>query len=259
MTNEEIAMTVQNGESGSIPALWEQVKNFVAQQANRHVSGQNGRFGVTADDLINTGFIAMCEACKTYSEDKGSFLNWLNYYLKTAFAEACGYRTSKRDMLDMSDSLDRPIDVSDAGGDTLGDIVPDPVDPFEAVDNALYNEGLHERLEAVIDTLPHEGAEIISGKYWRNETTKEQAARMKRTERQVLEKCWRYESQLRRAARHTQPGLRLQEYINVNTPWYLQVSVSRFNATHTSAVEQIVLRREELTRRAHGPGQYWRY
>lgn len=249
LTNEELAIAIQNGESGSVSALWEQVKNFVARQANRLVFSLNGRCGVTVDDLINTGFIAMCEACKTYSEDKGSFLNWLNYYLKTAFAEACGYRTSRRDMLDMAESLDHPLDVSDARSETFGDIVPDPIDPFEAVDNALYNKGLHERLEAIIDTLPHEGAEIIRGKYWRNETTKELAARMKRTEKQIRAKCWCCESQLRRAARHTWPGRQLQEYINMNTPWYLQVSVSQFNATHTSAVERIVIRREELERR----------
>lgn len=255
MTNEELAMSIQDGESGNIPTLWEQVKNFVAQQANRLVRGLEGRYGVTVDDLINEGFLAMCEACETYNSDKGSFLTWLNFRLKTAFAAACGYRTSRRDALDLSDSLDRPLDRSDAGSDTLGDVIPDPHDQYAAVDNAVYNEGLRVRLDALIDTLTPAGAEMIRAAYWSGKTTEQLARDRGISERAAGRRREDYIQNLRRSARCTGAGLRLCAYIEENTPYYTHVGPRQFNTTHTSAVEKAVLVRErierELRRKAH--------
>lgn len=248
MTNEELAINIKNGESGNISALWEQVRNFVAQQANRLVFGLNGRYGVTVDDLINTGFIAMCAACKTYNHDKGSFLNWLSYYLKTAFAEACGYRTSRRDAMELSDSLDRPLDTSDSDSNTLADLVPDPVDHYGVIDDAIYNSGLHVRLDAVIDTLPPAGAEVIRAIYWNGETTERLSKHMGISENSIRTTKDECIQKLRRAARYTEAGKQLCAYIERNTPYYTHVGTRQFNTTHTSAVEKIVLLRERIER-----------
>lgn len=241
-------MSIQNGEGGSVPALWGQVRNFVARQANRLVLALDGRCGVTVDDLINEGFLAMCAACETYNDDKGGFITWLDFYLKRSFAAACGYRTSRRDAIDLSDSLDRPLDHSDADSDTLGAVIPDPRNQYDAVDNAVYNEGLHVRLDALIGTLTPAGAEMIRDAYWKGKTTEQLARDRGITERAVGRRREDYIQNLRRQARCTSAGLRLCAYIEVNTPYYTHVGPRQFNTTHTSAVEKAVLVRERIER-----------
>lgn len=248
MTTEELAIKIRDGEDEYVYELWERVRNFVAKKANSLTFALNSRYGVTTDDLINTGFIAMCEACKTYNHDKGSFLNWLSYYLKTAFAEACGYRTSRRDAMELSESLDCPLDASDIDSATLADLVPDPVDHYAAVEDAIYNSGLRVHLDAMIGTLAPAEAEMIRDAYWNSKTTEQLARERGISGRAAGRRREDYIQHLRRSARCTSAGRRLCAYIEENTPYYTHVGPRQFNTTHTSAVEKIVLIRERIER-----------
>lgn len=252
MTNEELAIMIQNGKTEYADELWEQVRNFVAQKANRLAFNMNGRRGITVDDLINTGFIAMHKACTTYSPGKGTFLHWLEYYLKTSFAYCCGYRTSRRDALDLSESLDCPLDTSNFDSNTLGDMVPDPKDQYSIVEDKVYNTGLHMRLDALIGTLPPAGAQMIRAIYWSGETTAELSKHMGISEDAVRTKKGDYMQKLRRSVGNTGAGRRLRAYIEENTQYYTSVGVSQFRTTHISAVEKIVFMREKLEREITG-------
>ena len=94
MTNEELAELIREGNDGLIPQLWEQVQVYVRRKAETAMRSIPPEHGVEVDDLAQSGYFALLEAVATFDREKGTFLCWLEKYLKTEFAVAGGYRTS---------------------------------------------------------------------------------------------------------------------------------------------------------------------
>lgn len=157
MTNEELVTLIQHGESERLAELWAQVCRFVRQQAIRRVRQLEGRGGVTAEDLYQSGYIALVGAVQTYRADGGkTFLSWLDFYLRREFARAAGCLTERqrRDPLGSADSLDRPLDAENAGADALAELVPDPFDHAEALAEADERAWRRNAIRAAVDKLP---------------------------------------------------------------------------------------------------------
>ena len=145
---------IQSGERDKLPELWEQVEKFVAQQAHRRHLLSGGVGGVEVEDLYQSGYIALVAAADTYDPDAGrAFIGWLSLALKTAFAEAGGYRSHKqvRDPLHHAGSLDVP--TSEDSDTAIGDLVADlnAAQDFRDVEDRLYLEQLHNALEKALD------------------------------------------------------------------------------------------------------------
>lgn len=244
MSNEELASLVWAGERDRLPELWEQVERFVSMQAGRCARALEGFGGVTAEDLYQSGYIALVAAANSYSPESGrSFISWLALALKTAFAEAAGYRTTKRDMLERSTSLDAPMKDGGDGG-TLGDLIADPgaAQDIQDAEDRLYLEQLHNALEKALTGLPGNQADAIRRRYYAGQTLKQAAADTgvyPETVRQLEHKALRA---LRRRRE-------LQQFVEKRTPYYLRVGVAEFQRTGDSAVERIVFKREKLMER----------
>ena len=165
-TNEELAVLIRGGAMEFIPELWEQIERLVKWKARRIMAVLDvmpGR-GVEFDDLVQSGYLAMVDAVETYEPAAGTFSNWFMLYLKTAFANATGYRTKagKMEPLNSATSLDTPLsDESDS--DTLLAITEDPNGqvPLQSVEERLWNEQLHNALESALSSLPEQSAEIL--------------------------------------------------------------------------------------------------
>lgn len=169
MTNEELALAIQAGERERLEELWEQVRRFAWWRARRVLGALDGSREADLDDLMQAAFLALVAAVEYYDPEKGVQL--LTYYkatLKTAFAEATGWRTAKqqRDPMHRSDSLDQPMDWSDPDGNTLGDLVADPGNPMEAVEERLYRDWQRETIAKALDKLPADQARILRLRYW---------------------------------------------------------------------------------------------
>ena len=123
MTNEELVALIQAGERDRLPELWEQVERFVALQANRllHAMGDRAAaHGLEYNDLYNSGYIALVAAADSYKPEADmQFIGWFAFYLKTAFAEAGGWRGRKQNPLNNSTSMDKPVGEEDDGGTVL--------------------------------------------------------------------------------------------------------------------------------------------
>ena len=68
MTNEELASGIQQG-TDHYGQLWERVCRLVYLLANRYYRNYQHpcrRAGCKMDDLIQTGFLAMCDAVKAF-------------------------------------------------------------------------------------------------------------------------------------------------------------------------------------------------
>ena len=168
MTNEELAEAVQQGETEKLSALWNNINKLVCWKANRLLSvlGDNAKIEFT--ELYDTGYIALVKAAYTYKSVSGSFAGWFMFYLKTAFAEATGYRTSKQrsDPARSALSLNTLLQEDEDG--TLEDTIPSDTDIEETIISNLWQRELHNELEDILCQIGGIQAEVIRRRYFDN-------------------------------------------------------------------------------------------
>ena len=242
MTNEEIAVRIQAGETELLPVLWEQVERFVSQMAGKAAwaAGHVTSF----DDLRQCGYLALVDAVKGYSEDKGKFLTWFGFFLKTAFAEEAGYRTQhqRRDPLRWSASLDAPI--PGAEDLLLSDMVPDPADSIGDVEEAVWREELHTAMTEALCTLPPECRDMLHRLYYQGQTLTAAGRETGRT----LEGARQVEKTALRQLRRPQTARKLRPFAYPDGDIYAaglrSTGTGAFMRTGTSSTEAAVLRME---------------
>lgn len=224
--------------------LWEQTRRFIAKKAlNRYfIVEWKEHSGLELDDLIQSGFLALHAAVQDYDPAKGRFLGLLSLHLKSTFAEACGIRTAKRDPLNNSISLDTPLG-DDPDGDTLLDLQADPADQYESIERKIWLDELHSALEAGMEkALSDRERDTVRRHYWENETLRS----IGDAEKISVEMVRQIEKTALRKLSRNRKRLGLEQFIELRTPYYARVGPAAFNATHTSAVEVAVLKRDRL-------------
>lgn len=172
MSNEELVAEIQAGATERMSELWEQVEGLIKWKANRIMTvleGCPGR-GVEFEDLYQSGYLAMVAAVDTYDPAAGgTFSTWLMYHLKTAFAEATGYRTQKgrQEPLNNYLSLDTPL-TDDTDSDSLMDLIADPSgqNGIISAEDALYREQLHDVMEEALSAIPEQYADALRLRYY---------------------------------------------------------------------------------------------
>lgn len=140
--------------------------------------GVSSRPDVDIEDLTQAAFIAVLDAAERYQADKGAkYITVLSTALKTAFSEVYGVRTKKRDPLNNALSLDRPL--NDDTDDTALDFLPDAAaeEPFEAVEEAVFNRQLHDLIIKALDTITTKQANAIRMYYFDGMEQKDIAGR----------------------------------------------------------------------------------
>lgn len=236
MTNEKLVEQIQNGDKSLIPQLWEQVEKFVSQQAGICARNLEGYGGVTEEDLYQTGFLALIDAIDSFDSQAGkSFIGWLALHLKTAFAEAGGYRSKRqaKDPLHTAESIYAPLG-NNVEGLMLADVIQDSqaTQEMDAVEDRIWSEQLHETLTAALGHLSKAERDVVEAKYYTGRTYREMGPDAQRLKDKAFFKLRRMQS--------------LRRFVELRTPYYHHVGVDSFNSTHTSAVEWIVMERERL-------------
>lgn len=243
MTNEELAIKIQQGHEELYPALWENVVDFVKYKAFRRYAAAVDETGnvVEVDDLVQNGYFAMIRAVRLFKPESGNYITVLVYCLKTAFNEALG--RMNKDPLRRAISLDAPLN-EDPDSNTLLDIQADTENEyqFDDVEEKVWCEELRNALEKAASELPPRQREIIFRRYALNKTLKEigdfaglSKEYIRQTERGAF-----------KAMRKKQYGL--EKFLDDMTLFYSHVGVNYFNATHTSSVELITFKREDLAK-----------
>lgn len=225
-----------------MPALWEAVERFIEWQSRRRYSLVGNFGGCEIEDLTQSGYLALVAAVQDYDPEKGSFLTILALHLKTAFAEAAGIRSTRRDALLYADSLDRPVSEEDPDGETLLDFQGVPDAGLEAAEDRIFTEDLHRALEMALDALPPRKREIIKGKYFDGLTREEIAREQGCTSNTVRDQEREALQQMRRQAKKTG----LDQFVELHTLYYRHYGVEYMKRTHTSPVEAIYMDRERL-------------
>lgn len=164
MTNEKLCTLIQQGQKEYLADLWEQTRRFGAMQARRYFVSLGNLGGVELEDLLQCRWIALLQAVRYFRAEKGCFLTFYGYTLKNAFREAAGLRSSKRDPLCDSLSLDAP--AAEEEGGTLLDFVADPIDPLQPLEDDVYQQQLHAALERALSLLSPEREKHIRQRYY---------------------------------------------------------------------------------------------
>lgn len=173
MSNEELAQAIKTGERDKLLTLWEQVRRFAYQQARRWAAA--GRGGITVEDLVQEGFLAMLDALERWRPEAGTFLSMYSMRLKAAFTLAIGQRT-QRDRLDPLQyclSLETPLTDDDTDLFTLADVLPDPraAAAVTAIEERELATRRRKAVQEALDTLPADQRQAVILRYWQGVPT----------------------------------------------------------------------------------------
>ena len=184
MTNEEMTVRIQQGETGLYSLLWERVEKLVTLLAGRYYARSQvtcARSGVEIEDLIQAGYFAMMDAVASFSAESGYKLTtYLNRHLLNQWTQMLGVKhgREKFDPLNRCISLESPI-AGENKETALGDVIPDKAaeQAIESSFERVYAQQLHDVLESCLDTLKPTEADTIRGRFYRGETLKQIADR----------------------------------------------------------------------------------
>lgn len=172
MTNEELAIKIQQGDTHCVSLLWDQTEKLFVMFCNKWWTVRGERFaecGIMLDDLKQECYFILIDAVAAYNSAKRyKFTTFIHYHMQNRFNALLGYcKNRRREPLNGSDSLDTPIPGTDDL--QLSDLIPDPVSekPFEQVDQADYVAKLHSDLEAAMQRkLSEQQKNVICDYYY---------------------------------------------------------------------------------------------
>ena len=183
-TNAALAALAAAGNTFALGQLWEINKGLLHRcfwqwyAKNKAVADEHG---ITLEDFEQEGFFAVQAAAKAYDPEKGSFATLLGYYVQNRIRKVvCGEHGRlmttedgrevriSANPLNGSISLDTPLDDTDGGSATIGDLQEDPAaaQAFQTAEDELYTEELHAALEEALNKLTAKQADVIRRHYF---------------------------------------------------------------------------------------------
>lgn len=180
MTNEQLALNIQNGNRAALAELWGAVRPLLLSMAWKFYTHQGkercSTHGVTLEDLQQEVFFALYDAVQAYKPEKGYLLTtYLSRATENRF-KACMGIQGKLDALNHADRLERPI-PGDEEGREQGDVIPDEKAEAAlfAVDDRQEQEHFHNVLEQALGELSVVQGAVLRHRFTRKHTRKETA------------------------------------------------------------------------------------
>lgn len=179
LTNEELAILIQNGDTDYYGDLWKQVEPIIKRKCSCFYTRSKNRLSsleVEYDDLVQECYFALVDAVNAF-DSKGDlkFTSYLNYPVKNRFSILSNNRTSsqKHDPMLCSTSLN--IDVGTENPCVLGELVADDTTQadFDAIEQQDWNRALHEAEEMAISSLAENQQMVIRLRFFKNKSRKE--------------------------------------------------------------------------------------
>lgn len=188
---EQLAEAVQRGEQDALARLFEEVRVILYLRASRYYFRYRDhcdRAGATEEDLKQVSFFAVLNAAKAYDRSKGfRFTTYLNRHLMSEFATLCGWRSTRRDALNLADSLDAPLPTGRGSGDgedlTLAETLVDLVEPTP--DELAEVESTERAVRDAVQRLPDDLRDVIVLRYFEGLTIAQVRERLSWTEHEV--------------------------------------------------------------------------
>lgn len=252
MSNEELAVLIQQGQREYIPTLYDHVRKLLTSIAKRYFNkfyGPCARCGITLDDLIQETYFVMLDGARYFKPDSGNkFVSYLTYPMWNHFRKLTGCRTAKRDPLNSADSLDEPLPNADESL-TLGDAVPDEDSSagFDEIDTSMYQTELHSALEKSMEHLAPEQHTAIKCRFYESKTIEQTCGSMGCSREQVRQ----YEAKALRALRKPKIAKTLKPFLfdEMESEAYRGTGLTAFRDKGMSSVERTTERMDDLRKR----------
>jgi len=249
MTNEEMAVKIQNGQKELLADLWEQNTGIIRikayslyNQYRTHCASS----GVELEDILQISYFALCDAVAAYqAEGEYKLLSYLKFPLLKHFKVLLGISTSKREPLNQSVSLNEVMGGDDGDNEHI-DMLIDPAssDPFNQTEADIFNVELHDTLEKSISKLPVTRAAAVRGRYLEGKTQGQIATELGISRQRIHT----FEREALRKLRKEKALQAFREEIMANLA-YKGTGLTKFRETGESSVERAVIRADELTAR----------
>ena len=227
---------MQDGELYLMGELWENNQGLVRYIAKRYREDCGRLFD--DDDLIQAGYLGLHAAAMLYSAERGaSFTTYAVFHIRRAMREVAGLR-GKRDALVDARPLDAPM--GDDGDDTLLDLIATPCEDFP-----VELEELCQIIRAAVGRIRDRKArEVIQAVYWDGVSLVDYARSEEISPHGAGERLQRGYAILRKDPKII--GLALAE--GYDTGYFRYKGLGAYRGTGTSAVEDIVIRQEQVER-----------
>lgn len=214
--NEELAVRVKAGDTAAAAQLWEQNTGLLAVVSGRLYYAFQDRAtsaGVTWDDVLQIGYLAVLAAAKGYDPSVGAkFSTYLTYHIRKEFYQLVGLHTerSRKEPLCRAGSIDAPLASEDADSGTLSEVIPDPAAAalLENTEAQIWNTQLREALEKCLDSIGQTEADVIRKRFFEGFTLAEIASAKERS----TERIRRIEENALRQLRRPQVSRHLRDY-----------------------------------------------
>ena len=163
MTNEELAASIQAGDTWRLDTLLTQNKGMIYHIARQYheLAERNG--GADMNDLYQSAALGMIEAVPEWEPERGAFLTVATFHMRRRVRELLGIRTTKTRIENMGTaSLDVALD--DENDTPLVEQIIDPaaLDPEEAALQADMQRIVRES----VTRLPEEQRSAIEAAYF---------------------------------------------------------------------------------------------
>lgn len=234
MSAEDLVLMFQDGHTDVFPALWACTAPLARAVARRYEGAADRNGGLDMDDLCQLAAIGVWEAAKQYDPAReAKFSTWFPYYIRSRIRRAL---TMYRHCVDNmpTAALDAPLEGFD-GEATLLDTIAD--EAATSPDEAVEREDMRRILHQAMEKLREEERDALRLVYMEGKTYEEAAAQMGVTHATVSGCIVSGKRKLRRCPRLRQMYLPDSNY---------HVGVAKFMVTWTSAVEEIVMKRESI-------------
>lgn len=169
MSNEDIAVLIQDGETELLPLLWDRLERLIKSKARRYYFSHEKRCrqaGAMLDDLYQEGYFALVDTVAAFEPYRGLKLTtYLNYPIKNRYDKLIGIRRKAADVVS--------LDTVTGDGITLADAMESKTAAaqLEGVERMDYLRRLHTDLDAALAELDAETSAAIRKKYYRDERT----------------------------------------------------------------------------------------
>ena len=191
------------------------------------------------EDLLQTGLLSLVPAALSFDADRGNTWSaWAGWYIERAIKSAFGFKHTRADGKQTNTSppvlvsLDRPVKDGDPESGNLIDMIEDPdaIDPQEAAERGDLSALVREKVAA----LPDRQAEIIAAYDLEGQSLKAISEAWGVSLQRVSDLRQRGFKRLRRSCARL--------WKDYYCPYHRHKSVSAFQRTHSSVVEDLALR-----------------
>lgn len=180
MSNEELVQAYQEGNKQALTDLVINNKGLVYNVAYK-IKEKSYKDHIELDDLTQEGYLALINAAKLFNSDMN--IKFTTYLVKSMSRKMYEYifGASSKDkgnikFIEQSKSLNTPVDEE---GRELVELVADPGEPMQVVEDDLYNTQLHNDLYTVMRQVNTEQEiKAIEYQYYHNKSYEEVAEQL---------------------------------------------------------------------------------